>query len=176
MHIKNILVITLILLSSITITSFKWIQEKDNTLTDSEKKDGWRLLFDGTTTKGWKMYRNISADGWKVVNGELISMTNGVTRRADLVTTDQYDNFELTVDWKVGKGANSGIVYRVLETDRPSHESGPEYQIIDDNGYALKLEDCKKAGRIMPCMPPLSSWQKLWENIIAQGSWLIKVM
>jgi hypothetical protein len=100
------------------------------------------------------MYRNVPADGWEIVNGELISKKDGVTKRADLITVDQYDNFELVFDWKIDKGANSGVIYRALENDRPSYESGPEYQLIDDNGYADKLEDWQKSGADYAMHPP----------------------
>lgn len=143
-----------LLFSSMTIASLCQAQEKDNTLTDAEKKSGWQLLFDGKTTKGWRMYQNVPADGWAVVNGELISKKDGVTKRADLITAEQYDNFELAFDWKVDKGANSGVIYRALESDRPSFESGPEYQLIDDNGYPEKLEDWQKSGADYAMHPP----------------------
>lgn len=139
---------------SITIGSLCQAQEKDNTLTDAEKNSGWQLLFDGKSTKGWRIYQNVPADGWQVVDGELISKKDGVTKRADLITAEQYDNFELVFDWKVDKGANSGVIYRALENDRPSFESGPEYQLIDDNGYAEKLEDWQKSGADYAMHPP----------------------
>ena len=142
------------LFMSITIGSLCQAQEKDNTLTDAEKNSGWQLLFDGKSTKGWRIYQNVPADGWQVVDGELISKKDGVTKRADLITAEQYDNFELVFDWKVDKGANSGVIYRALENDRPSFESGPEYQLIDDNGYAEKLEDWQKSGADYAMHPP----------------------
>ena len=146
MYTKNKLVIVVIVITSLVISSFEWQQDKDNVLSNAEKKAGWKLLFDGNTTKGWRMYQNTPSDGWEVVQGELISKKEGVTKRADLITADQYDNFELVLDWKVEKGANSGVIYRALENDKPSFESGPEYQLIDDNGYVDKLEDWQKSG------------------------------
>lgn len=154
MYTKNKLPFAIILLCSLAITSFRLFQEKDNALTDAEKKAGWKLLFDGKTTNGWRMYRNVEADGWGIENGELISKKEGVTKRADLITVDQYDNFELVFDWKIDKGANSGVIYRALENDKPAHESGPEYQLIDDNGYADKLEDWQKSGADYAMHPP----------------------
>jgi Domain of Unknown Function (DUF1080) len=142
------------LFMSITIGSLCQAQEEDNALTDAEKKSGWQLLFDGKSTTGWRMYQNVPADGWQVVNGELISKKDGVTKRADLITAEQYDNFELLFDWKVDKGANSGVIYRAIENSRPSFESGPEYQLIDDNGYAEKLEDWQKSGADYAMHPP----------------------
>ena len=148
------LAFVILLLMSVSIGSLCQAQEKDNALTDAEKKSGWQLLFDGKSTKGWRMYQNVPADGWQVVNGELISKKDGVTKRADLITAEQYDNFELVFDWQVDKGANSGVIYRALENDRPSFESGPEYQLIDDNGYAEKLEDWQKSGADYAMHPP----------------------
>lgn len=146
MYTKNKIAIAVILFCWFAITSFKWFQEKDNSISEAEKKAGWKLLFDGKTTDGWRMYQNIAGDDWEVVNGELISKKDGVTKRADLITVDQYENFELVFDWKVEKGANSGVIYRALETDKPSYETGPEYQLIDDDGYVDKLEDWQKSG------------------------------
>ena len=146
MNTKNKVAVVVIIITSLVISSFEWKQEKDNVLSDAEKKAGWKLLFDGNTTKGWRMYQDKPSDGWEVVQGELISKKEGVTKRADLITADQYDNFELVLDWKVEKGANSGVIYRALENDKPSFESGPEYQLIDDNGYVDKLEDWQKSG------------------------------
>lgn len=128
------------------LMAFAWLQEKDNTLTAAEKKAGWVLLFDGKTTTNWKAYNNKLSDGWEVVNGELHCKENGVQNRADLITASQYENFELAFDWKIGKGFNSGVVYRVVESEHPSYESGPEYQLIDDLGYPDKLEDWQKSG------------------------------
>jgi 3-keto-disaccharide hydrolase len=92
------------------------------------------------------MYQNKPCDSWTVANGELYCKKEGTTKRADLISADEYDNFELSVDWKVAPGANSGIIYRASEDHGASFESGPEYQIIDDNGYVDKLEDWQKSG------------------------------
>lgn len=123
------------------------LQTKDNTLTAKEKRQGWVLLFDGISVGNWRPYNNKPSDGWEVVNGELHCKENNVQHRADLITMDQYDNFEWAFDWKVGKGANSGVMYRVEESnDKAAYETGPEYQLIDDNGYKNKLEDWQKSG------------------------------
>lgn len=156
MYTKNKILIIVALFFSLAFTSYSFLQGPDNSLTDAEKKAGWKLLFDGKSTDGWRTYRNAAADGWAVSNGELVSRKDGVTKRADLVTKDQYENFELVFDWKVDKGANSGVIYRALETERPSYESGPEYQLIDDVGYPDKLEDWQKSGADYAMHPPSS--------------------
>lgn len=131
-------------------------QGKDNTLSAEEKKSGWALLFNGHSTDGWRGYNNKPLDSWDIINGQLYCKANGneVKQRADLMTIDQYDNFELSIDWKVDKGANSGIIYRVVETNGPSYMTGPEYQLIDDEGYPQKLEAWQKSGSDYAMYPP----------------------
>jgi hypothetical protein len=131
------------------------LQTKDNELTAAEKKAGWVLLFDGKTTNEWRTYQNKSDDSWEIVNGELHCKKDGVTKRADLVTKNEYASFEIQFDWKVSKGANSGLLYHVLETHNASYETGPEYQLIDDLGYEEKLEDWQKSGADYAMHPPL---------------------
>jgi hypothetical protein len=150
---KLMLAIGTILLST-GFLAFHFPQEKDNTLTAAEKKAGWKLLFNGSNVAGWRAYNNKPFDSWEVVNGQLHCKSANVKQRADLITAQQYDNFELQVDWKVDKGANSGIIYRVLETSGPSYETGPEYQLIDDEGYAEKLQDWQKSGSDYAMHPP----------------------
>ena len=128
---------------------FSGSAQKDNTLTKTEKKDGWQLLFDGKTLNGWRMYQNKPADCWGIKNGEIYckgSVTDKSDLRADLITTDIYENYELLVDWKIAPAGNSGIIYNVTEDNEASYQSGPEYQLIDDEGYPGKLEDWQKTG------------------------------
>lgn len=129
-------------------------QDKDNTLSKQEKKEGWVLLFDGKTTNGWRTYRNIEADDWAVANGELYCKVDGVKKRADLITAEQYENFELQIDWKIAPKENSGIIYRSTEENGASYESGPEYQLIDDIGYPGKLKDAQLSGANYDMNPP----------------------
>jgi Domain of Unknown Function (DUF1080). len=129
--------------------------KRDNTLTPAEKQAGWILLFDGKTTTGWRAYNRQPQDSWEVLAGQLHCKSKGVANRADLMTIAQYDNYELQFDWKVDKGANSGVIYRVIETSQASYETGLEYQLIDDEGYPDKLEDWQKSGSDYAMHPPL---------------------
>jgi len=80
-----------------------------NTLTEKEKADGWRLLFDGQSTKGWRGYRKKETPaGWQARDSALAR----ADKAGDLITTDTFDNFELLMDWKISHGGNSGIFYR----------------------------------------------------------------
>jgi hypothetical protein len=142
---KNLFLIVGAVFAFTILDSFT-LQQKDNMLTSAEKKAGWILLFNGKDTGGWRTYKNKEEDSWEVVNGELHCKEEDVHHRADLITRDQYGSFELRIDWKVAKGANSGILYHVLETHDGSYETGPEYQLIDDRGYKEKLEDWQKSG------------------------------
>jgi len=100
-----------------------------NTLTTAERKAGWRLLFDGKTTAGWRNYKaDTMSTGWQVVDGAMTRMAPA----GDIVTRAQYASFELAIDWKVEPGANSGIMYRVSEDDDYPFWTGPEYQVLDD--------------------------------------------
>ncbi len=100
-----------------------------NTLTAREKAQGWKLLFDGRTTAGWRGYRQQAMPtGWQVRDGNLTR----VAAAGDLVTTDQYESFDLTWDWKIAPGGNSGVMYHVTEAAEEPYETGPEYQLLDD--------------------------------------------
>ena len=135
------------LASTFLLTSFTSDNEqKDNTLSKKEKKEGWVLLFDGTTMNGWRAYKNRESEGWDVKNGELYCKQEGVKKRADLITNNQYENYELLIDWKISPKKNSGIIYMATEENGASYESGPEYQLIDDLGYPDKLSDKQLSG------------------------------
>jgi hypothetical protein len=105
----------------------------DNTLTAKEKADGWKLLFDGKTTDGWRVYKKQGAPvGWQAVDGVLTR----VSQEGDLITADEYENFELTIDWKIPEGANSGLFFHGVESDKgPIYYSAPEYQLLDDDRH-----------------------------------------
>jgi hypothetical protein len=113
--------------------------QQPNTLTEQEKADGWKLLFDGKTAKGWRAYRGKNLPGnWSVMQGAL-TLTPGDKGGGDLVTVDQYDSFDLAFEWKISPGGNSGVMYRVLEDEEAPYMTGPEYQILDN----AKHEDGK---------------------------------
>ena len=109
--------------------------------------DGYTSLFDGKTLTGWRTYQNKPADSWMVQDGILYckgSTTDKSDRRADLITTAQYENFDLSLDWKISPKGNSGIMYMVTEEFPAAYLSGPEYQVIDDENFPEKLEDWQK--------------------------------
>ncbi len=104
-----------------------------NTLTPVERQAGWQLLFDGVSTRGWRNYlkQDISA-GWQVVDGALTRMGPA----GDIISLEKYRNFELSIDWKISSGGNSGIFYRGIEGPEAIYFSAPEMQVLDDLRHA----------------------------------------
>lgn len=130
-----------------SIVSFVWLltgpstaPAGENSLSDAEKRAGWKLLFDGQTKEGWRNYKRDSiSDGWVVEDGALVRAKGGA---GDIVTAGQYDNFELSLEFKISPKGNSGIMFHVTEdADAPWH-TGPEIQVQDN----VEGHDPQKAG------------------------------
>lgn len=118
-----------------------------NSLTEAQKKEGWKLLFDGKDAgRWWRGYKNdILPAGWIVEAGALVRKGGG----GDIITKEQFESFELAIDWKISKGGNSGIMFKVLETGGASYETGPEAQIQDNRDG----KDPQKAGWMYALYP-----------------------
>lgn len=126
---------------------------KNNTLTPQEIADGWELLFDGKTMKGWKDYNGDTlTEPWHVVDGVIQAHGDGSDLSGYIVTDRQFDNFILDWDWKLSHGGNSGILYHVVEDPyfKVPYVTGPEYQLIDNDGWEKENAPEK-----------LESWQRL---------------
>lgn len=102
-----------------------------NVLTEQEKQQGWRLLFDGKSTDNWRGYRKdaFPQTGWKIQDGCLVKVAK--ERGGDIITKEQFEDFELQWEWKIPPRANNGVKYFVTE-QRPG-APGHEYQMIDDS-------------------------------------------
>ena len=155
-----------------------------NTLTDKEKRDGWQLLFDGKTTTGWRgAYAETFPDkGWAVENEMLtIQQSDGSESQSfgDIVTTEEYKNFDLVFDFKLTEGANSGIKYFVVEQKpKPKGSAfGLEYQVLDDDRHPdakLGRNGNRTVGSLYDLIPatgkkasPIGEWNT--GRILARG-------
>ncbi len=127
-----------------------------NTLTQDEEKSGWKLLWDGKTTNGWRgaKLNEFPKNGWEINNGELTVLSSGggeSTAGGDIVTIEKYSNFELKLDFKITAGANSGIKYFV-NTDLNQGKGssiGLEYQILDDQKHPDAKKGSHKGSRTL---------------------------
>src|SRR5438046_8233936 len=141
-----------------------------NTLTAAERAAGWRLLFDGRTLAGWRGlgYDSVPTAHWVVVDGTIKKIASGNVPRVpdgrplnggDLMTVDTFGDFELTWEWRVTPGANSGVKYTVSKElsvkEAPNHAAlGFEYQILDDDRHADGKLPSHRAGALSDLMPP----------------------
>ncbi len=114
-----------------------------NSLSDKEKQDGWQLLFDGKSTKGWHTYGKPAAgDAWKVEDGSLhldASSKSAYQSKGggDLVTNGEFENFDLALEWKISKNGNSGVMFDIKEDPKYKETwfTGPEMQVLDNEGH-----------------------------------------
>ncbi len=119
-----------------------------NTLSPEEQQAGWKLLFDGKTTTGWRNFKKDAVSpGWQVANGELSRADKGA---GDIMTADQFGSFELVMEYKISKGGNSGLMFHVTEEGQTPWQTGPEIQIQDN----VDGHDPQKAGWLYQLYKP----------------------
>ena len=127
-----------------------------NTLTKKEVKNGWKLLFDGRTTKGWHTYlRDTVGSKWTVQNGAIVfDPSKPKNGGGDIVTNEEYENYELNLEWKISKGGNSGIIFDIQEDPKfyATYLTGPEMQVLDN----VDAQDNKKENHLAGCLYDMS--------------------
>lgn len=129
-----------------------------NTLAVKEKKNGWKILFDGKSTKGWHGYNMKNfPDCWIIEDGSLTMTSKGGGEDQDIITNRKYRNFAISIDYKLTKAANSGIIYQISEDPKYKfpYETGPEFQVIDHENWPDKLEDWQINGANYAMYPPM---------------------
>jgi hypothetical protein len=170
-------------------------QTPANQLTNEENAAGWRLLFDGKTFNGWRgFHSDKTPEGWTIEDGCIKKIpAHGELGQAggDLITTDQFSSFELSLEWKLSKGGNNGIKYLVSENLPPTGKSGVsfEYQVLDDENHPDAKEGIagnRTAGSLYDLIPasenkklkPIGEFNQV--RIIVRGNhiehWLNGVM
>lgn len=149
--------ISLLIIASILIISCAR-QKQDNMLTQKEKAEGWELLFDGKTTNGWRNYGTTSMSGWKVIDGVLHNSGTGSDHGGDIISENEYDNFELYIEWKATLKSNSGIFYHVNENAADAiYKTAPEYQLLDDINWPTKLKPSQYSGANYAMNTPINA-------------------
>ncbi len=145
----------LAVLSTAFLPSSAPAAESLNQLGRSEVLSGWKLLFDGQSTEGWRNYRQDKvSDGWKVVDGTLVREGK---EAGDLITKQKYKYFELSLEYNISAGGNSGLMFHVTEDNPRPWQSGPEVQIQDNQAG----RDAQKAGWLYQLFQPSPpSWTK----------------
>ncbi|GAP72503.1 hypothetical protein SAMD00024442_34_2 [Candidatus Symbiothrix dinenymphae] len=156
-----------------------------NTLTDKEKQAGWQLLFDGKTFSGWHGYnmRGIP-DVWAIEDGALTMSETGGHESQDIITNDIYRKFALTVEYKLSKGSNSGIVFQVKEDPKYQfpYETGPEFQLTDHENFpGLTPQDWQIHGANYAMYPPKAApyhpaneWNRLL--LVVDGNYVTQLI
>jgi len=143
-----------------------------NELSEQEKKNNWQLLFDGKSFDGWRNYNAKGVkDGWQIVKGMMKHTKGG----KDLMTEEQYENFELKLEWKVSEKGNSGIFLGVREIKDKISRSGIEMQIIDNERHPDAQNEKNVSGACYGLYkPPAAAARKAGEwnqvHIIKNGS------
>lgn len=132
---------------------FSFAEEQPNHLTKSEQLSGWKLLFDGQSANHWRNYqKDTLSNGWKIEDGALVRADQGA---GDIITKDKYKFFELSVEYKISEGGNSGIMFHVTEDNPRAWNSGPEIQVQDN----VKGHDKQLAGWLYQLYQPTApSW------------------
>jgi len=129
-----------------------------NSLTARERGEGWQLLFNGRNLSGWRSFDGgAPSPAWQVEDGTLmLTADNGRMSGADLVTAGDYGAFELTLDWKVERGGNSGVLYlaRNVPQTKQIYETGLEMQILDDAGHSDGKIPSHRAGSLYDITVP----------------------
>jgi hypothetical protein len=136
------------------------VAQKPNTLTSKEKKEGWTLLFNGKDFAGWRQCNGKTMPAnWKIEDNSMMVFTApdkkpGSGSNGDIVYDKIYKNFELSIDWKASKMANSGIFYNVREVPgQPIYYASPEVQVLDNVDATDNKIDSHLAGSLYDMLP-----------------------
>jgi hypothetical protein len=169
---RLLLVVSLVTACTTATTGGSAQPAAPNTLSAAEKKDGWKLLFDGSTMSAWRGYKMAEMPPeWTVVDGTL----SKVKTTEDIVTREQFGDFELMIDWKVAPRGNSGIFYRATEKETRVYWSAPEYQLAEDSLTPDSRNLMTSAGAVYGFYPSIRGVAKRaneWNTtrIVAKGA------
>lgn len=147
-------------------------QSTTNQLTRAEAISGWQLLFDGKSAENFRNYnKEAISGGWKIENGALIRADRGA---GDIVTKEQFKYFELSLEYNISSGGNSGIMFHVEEGAGPPWHTGPEIQVQDNsNGHDPQLAGWlyqlytpgKIDDKVIDSTRPVGDWNQIYLRI-----------
>jgi hypothetical protein len=159
--------IHLMALTFVLVGTFR-LSAQINTLTDAEKAQGWKLLFNGQDFSGWHNFKQTGVkSGWEVKDGALVC--SDPHNAGDIVTPDKYDWFELQLDYNISHAGNSGIMFHVTDAGDAVWATGPEFQLEDNEAaadqircgwlYALYKPHINPAtGKTLDATKPVGEW------------------
>ena len=156
---------SIILLTALALPVFAG---EPNTLSDKEKSDGFKLIFDGKSLDGFRNYKKETVDPkWVIQDGAITLTAKG---GGDLITKNQYEDFEFRFEFKIAPEGNSGIMWHSTETGKAPYETGPEYQVLDSRSKTAYQHEIKRgnlAGAfydIIPVKPEVSKPAGEWNE------------
>ncbi|MEN8186316.1 MAG: DUF1080 domain-containing protein [Bacteroidota bacterium] len=182
---KNNIIFIILILSVITIAAScnktreksTEMSTKSETLSQKDINEEWEILFDGKTSKGWRGYGKeiFPEKGWVIEDGTLHVQGSGKGEAGgggDIIAVNKYKNFELSLEWKVSEGGNSGIFYLAREkSGQPIWKSAPEMQILDNEKHPdgkLGKDGNRRAGALYDLIParpetvnPVGEWNHI---------------
>lgn len=136
------------------------------------QKSKWEVLFDGKSAAKWHTFNNPGKPtAWTIQDGALYLDASAKEGRGDLVTNEEFDEFELKFEWKVATGVNGGVIFFVQEDPKfdATYITGPEFQVIDNVGYPGKLGEKQHAASLydlIPCDPSLIKPAGEWNTSV----------
>ena len=169
-----------LLVGALILTYPSFIESAVRSPHSTPKTGSWRVLFDGKSLDAWRGYKSPTVPaGWRIADGVVTKDGHA----GDLISKDQFGDFELELDWRIGRAGNSGIFYRGIEdadyTGKPNDDriytTGPEYQLLDDAEAAdnkTRLTCAAAAYGLYPSPPghlkPVGDWNVA--RIVAKGA------
>lgn len=165
-----------IMMAAFALFSCKSTKTAMNSLSKEEMKDGTILLFDGKTTDMWRSYgKQTFPAGWVIEDGAIKCLGSGkgeAGQGGDIITKEKFGNFELTLEWKISEGGNSGIFYLAQEIEGdPIWKSSPEMQVLDNAKHPdskMGVDGNRQAGSLYDLIPakpqnakPAGEWNQV---------------
>jgi hypothetical protein len=164
------------MMAAFALFSCKSTKTAMNSLSKEEMKDGTILLFDGKTTDMWRSYgKQTFPAGWVIEDGAIKCIGSGkgeAGQGGDIITKEKFGNFELTLEWKISEGGNSGIFYLAQEIEGdPIWKSSPEMQVLDNAKHPdskMGVDGNRQAGSLYDLIPakpqnakPAGEWNQV---------------